>query len=229
MMSHTSEIAGGSAREAYQQGRFEDAFRLWETEAKAEDAEAQCWLGSLYANGEGVPVDDERALQWYLAAAAQGSHMAQANVGAFYYMGRGAARDLATAVRWLAAAAEGKDLNGLFNLAVLYSQGEGVPQDEEKALALYRQAAERGHYPSQSRLGYAYAQGKGVGKDRVQAFLWLSLAAQHGIGTALDALEGVTREMSKEEKASGVGLFEEWRRRTGADNGPIALYPVPAT
>lgn len=215
------------ARAAYLKGCYDEAFDIWHEAASEGEAEAQSWIGSLYANGEGVEVDDEKALQWYLAAARQGNHMAQANVGAFYFMGRGTERNVPEAIRWLAAAAEGGDLNGLFNLAVLYSKGDGVDENHEKAAELYRRAAELGHYPSQSRLGYIYAQGKGVSKDRVQAYLWLSLAAQHGIGTALGALEAVVNEMSLEEKKEGIGLFEEWRMRTKSNDGPVALYPMP--
>ena len=216
------------ARTAYQAGRLKEAFDIWRLAAESGDAEAQCWLGSLYANGEGIGVDDAAALRWYLAAARQGNHMAQANVGAFLFMGRGTEKDPEEAVRWLTQAANGDDLNGLFNLAVLYSRGEGRPADHGKAATLYRRAAELGHYPSQSRLGYLYAQGQGVPKDRVQAYLWLSLASQHGIGTALNALESVVKEMSAEEKAKGLALFEEWRGRTRSTDGPTALYPMPA-
>lgn len=221
--SHNRE----KARAAYTRGDFKEAFDLWNAEAQAGDSEAQAWLGALYANGEGVAVDDVRALAWYLKAAELGNHMAQANVGAFYFMGRGAPRDVEAAVRWLSAAADSGDLNGLFNLAVILAKGDGIPADHVKAAELYRRAAELGHYPSQSRLGYIYAQGKGVPKDRVQAYLWYSLAAQHGIGTALDALESVVKEMSSEEKAKGAGLFEEWRTRTRSKEGPLALYPMP--
>ena len=158
----------------------------------------------------------------------QGHAMAQANVGANYYMARGTDKDVAKAIKWLSAAAEHGDLNGLFNLAVLYSKGEGVEQDYERAADLYEKAAKCGHYPSQSRLGYMFAHGQGVEKDRVRAFLWLSLAAQHGIGTALDALESVVNSMSVEEKTQGVHLFEQWRSTTGGKSDQVALNPMPS-
>lgn len=215
------------ARIAYQNGSYAAAYEIWKTAAEAGDTEAQCWLGSLYANGEGVSVDDAQALRWYVAAGEQGSHMAQANAGAFYFLGRGTGKNVDEALRWLNRAAAGDDLNGLFNLATLYAKGEGVAADQEMAASLYRRAAELGHYPSQSRLGYIYAHGIGLPKDRVQAYLWLSLASQHGIGTALEALESVVKEMSAEEKAKGAGLFAEWRSRTKSRAAQVALYPVP--
>jgi TPR repeat protein len=72
-----------------------------------------------------------------------------------------------------------------------------------------------------------YYHGKGVEKDRTQAYLWLSLAAQHGIGTALNELESVVKEMSAEEKGKGAALFEQWRARTKSNENQVALYPMP--
>ena len=116
-MSAEAQNNMADAKSAYLRGDYRSAFDLWIKEAEAGNAEAQSWIGSLYANGEGVDVDDAKALNWYLAAARQGNHMAQANVGAFYFMGRGTARDVQEALHWLTLAADGGDLNGCFNLA----------------------------------------------------------------------------------------------------------------
>ena len=71
-----------------------------------------------------------------------------------------------------------------------------------------------------------YMVGEGVKKDRVQAFLWLSLAARHGIGTALTALEAVVKEMSSDEKALGMHLVGQWRGRAD-DGAEVLIDPVP--
>ena len=216
------------AREEYMKGDFDKAFHIWHERAEQGDAHAQAWIGAMYANGDGRDMDYGMANSWYLRAAEQGHAMAQANVGAAYYTGTGVEKNLDTAVHWLSAAADAGDLNGLFNLAVLYSKGKGVEENQKRAAELYAKAAACGHYPSQSRLGYMYANGKGVKKDRVQAYLWLSLAAQHGIGTALNALESVVNSMSAEEKAQGVDLFEQWRSTAGTKGDQVALYPMPS-
>lgn len=218
----------GSARQEYNRGDFQRARQIWKNHADKGNPEAQAWLGSLYANGDGVDVDDVNALSWYEKAAEQGYPMAQANVGAMYYMGRGTEISIDKAVYWLSAAADNNDVNGLFNLAVLYTKGEGVDESLENAAKSYQKAAEQGHYPSQSRLGYMYAHGQGVKKDRVQAYLWLTLASQHGIGTALKALESVVKSMSAEEKSMGATLFEQWRNKTGVDNLQVAIHPSPS-
>ena len=217
------------AKQAYTQGDFEKARSIWQIQAEAGTAEAQAWLGSLYANGDGVDVNDSTALAWYEKAASQNHAMAQANVGAMYFMGQGTKKNIPYAIKWLTAAAENNDANGLFNLAFIYSKGEGVEENQERAAELYRKAAEQGHYPSQSRLGYMYAHGQGVKKDRVLAYLWLTLASQHGIGTALTELEAVVKCMSSEEKGMGATLVEQWRNKTGSDRMQVAMHPSPSS
>ena len=45
------------------------------------NAEAQCWLGTMYFTGEGVPKDLQHAAQLYTAAADQGHAKAQCRLG----------------------------------------------------------------------------------------------------------------------------------------------------
>ena len=51
---------------------FAAAARIWEALALDGDARAQYNLGYLHANGQGVPKDYARALDWYTRAASQG-------------------------------------------------------------------------------------------------------------------------------------------------------------
>ena len=51
------------ARKAYSDGDFQRAREIWESQAKQGNAEAQAWLGSLYANGDGVVSDHEMAMR----------------------------------------------------------------------------------------------------------------------------------------------------------------------
>ena len=72
-----------------------------------------------------------------------------------------------------------------------------------------------------------YINGQVVEKRRVHAYLWLSLASQHGIGTALEALNGIVGDMSAEEKAEGQQLFSTWRAHTSGGAPQVALVPSP--
>ncbi len=54
----------------------------------------------MYADGEGVPEDDEEAVWWYSLAAEQGYASAQYNLGLMFADGEGVPEDLSLAYMW---------------------------------------------------------------------------------------------------------------------------------
>jgi uncharacterized protein len=198
----------------YALGRFDEAVNIFTSAAESGEPEALMWLGACHANGDGLPSSLNKAFELYLRAAEAGHAQAQTNVGAMLMGGQGCDKDVDQAIIWLGRAADQGDIGAQFNLATILSAGKDVEPEYERAIDLYRKAAESGHYPSQARLGFAYQQGRGVAKSRVEAYVWLALAAQHGVGSALSALERVIGEMSAEEKRDGAGRLNEWRHRS---------------
>lgn len=70
-------------------------------QATQGSAEAQYFLGMMYANGRDVPQDYATARAWYEKAAAQGYAMAQYNLGALYFYGQGVPQnDVKTYMLW---------------------------------------------------------------------------------------------------------------------------------
>ena len=199
---------------AYQRRDFEKALMHWRPLADRGHSESQAWLGALNFNAEGMPLNYEAAAAWYRKAAEGGNIFAQNNLATMYAAGQGVEKDLAKAAQWLRKAAERGDPFALFNLASMHDQGAGVEKDHTVAAHLYRRAAELGNVQSQMRLGYMLAKGIGVDANWVEAFLWLSLAAHHGIGTALIELESIVKAMSAEEKLQGQRLLEEKRSKS---------------
>jgi len=60
----------------------------------------------MYHEGQGVEVDYNIALEWYLKAAEQGYAMAQNSVGVMYHLGEGVVEeDVQKAVLWYSKAA----------------------------------------------------------------------------------------------------------------------------
>ena len=51
-------------RRAYMARDFDRARALWQPLAEAGNAEAQAWIGSLYANGDGVEADAAAGMDW---------------------------------------------------------------------------------------------------------------------------------------------------------------------
>ena len=65
-------VALDASLSAYQNHDYETAFDHWLPRAEAGDANAQFFVGGLYRDGAGVPVDPVRAYRWWSLAAAQG-------------------------------------------------------------------------------------------------------------------------------------------------------------
>jgi hypothetical protein len=126
--------------------------------AYRNDAEGQYWLGTLYAQGRGLPKDTAQAIHWYEAAAAQGNARAMHNLGAGYYDGWDGQKNLAEAVKWFQAASEHGNTDSAFNLAVLYELGTGVRQNTVEAFKWYSIAAAAGDAEAAKRVEFLVPQ-----------------------------------------------------------------------
>jgi TPR repeat protein len=152
---------------AYNQMKYEDAFLIFSYLAEQGNPDAQCQLGLMYTNGEGVSLDGAGATRWLRSAAEQGNVTAQYMLDeideAAYYFNvvteprRAAVRECSTdAERILKAVGEEALRQGLpaSLLAVLESDGvelSGV-QVAEAAIATYHTDALRHYRRALSRL-----------------------------------------------------------------------------
>ncbi len=74
--------------------------------AEKGDAKAQTALGTVYAQGLGVPRDNRLAAVWFRRAADQGNAVAQHDLGVMYAAGDGVPQDFGLAVNWHRNAAD---------------------------------------------------------------------------------------------------------------------------
>jgi TPR repeat protein len=72
--------------------------------AEEGNAAAENSLGLRYAQGDGVKLDEQEAVRWFLRAAQHGSVSAQSKLGSIYYSGRGVPKDLTQAYFWMVVA-----------------------------------------------------------------------------------------------------------------------------
>lgn len=112
--------------------------------AEQGNAEGQRKLGLKYFNGNGVPEDYQKAVEWYRKAAEQGDEMAQWFLGGMYDEGKGVPKDINQALLWYAKAAEQGSVRAQFRLGEIFSEGQGVSQDDMVAYAWYSLASTQG-------------------------------------------------------------------------------------
>jgi adenylate cyclase len=79
---------------------------LLQENAEAGFAPSQYDLAKVCRDGEGVPLDDGKALYWFERAAEQGIAKAQRSLGVRYSEGRGVELNKDLAIKWLTLAAE---------------------------------------------------------------------------------------------------------------------------
>ena len=153
----SAEEANKIAYEAYEAKDYAKAMKYYLYAAEKNNDVAQCQIGTMYRNGEGVTQDNSIAMKWYLKSAEQGNVLAQFCLGAMYYIGQGVAKDYAEAFKWYHKAAEqGKD-SAMWSVALCYEDGTGVEKNIDKAVYWYKKGAEKGETNCKealTRLGY---------------------------------------------------------------------------
>ena len=165
---------------AYEKKDYIAALQEFRPIAVQGNALAQFYLGIIYDNGEGVPIDYKEALKWYRLASDQGDTRAQFKIGMLYEFGQGVPQDYKEAVKWYRLAADQGNAGGQLSLGMMYEHGKGVPQDDKEAVKWSRLAADQGNAVGQWNLGTMYELGKGVPQDDKEAVKWYRLAADQG-------------------------------------------------
>ncbi|KAK9842763.1 hypothetical protein WJX74_002011 [Apatococcus lobatus] len=122
------------------------ALQYFRRAAEAGDPDALAHLGHMYANGLGVPADNETAVEYFTDAVQEAGHpSALFGLGYMHMSGYGVEKDLKKAFQFFAAAAEQHHTESTFHLGLMYLHGWGVRQDKLLALRHLSLAAKVGH------------------------------------------------------------------------------------
>jgi len=92
---------------------YANAAMSFKKAAEQGNAEAQFSLGNMYAEGHGVPQDDQQSISWFRMAAEQGFAPAQVNLGVMYTLGQGVEQSLVEAHKWFNIAGGAVDEDGM--------------------------------------------------------------------------------------------------------------------
>ncbi|MDQ6988986.1 MAG: tetratricopeptide repeat protein [Mariprofundaceae bacterium] len=152
----------------------------WLHKAASSSAKAQFNLGFIYARGDGVTPDDEKAIHFWRLANKNGSRRAQMMLGLFYDLGRGVGRSEKQAVEWYQKAAQAGDENALYNLAVLFYNGRGIDRDYQRAAEYFKIIAQANNTDAQNIYGSLFLEEQGVTYAPKTAVTWFQRAADAG-------------------------------------------------
>lgn len=160
--------------------RYNWAEHFYDLAGKQQYSAALVNLGYMARVGMGRDVDFNRALDYYMKAAAMGNLRARTNIGTAYIRGQGVPKLPEEGVLWYRLAASSGWANAITALGDSYRLGNGVEKDLAKAAVLYAAAADTGQIDAMANLGQAYVNGEGVEKDLKRGLDLLTRATDLG-------------------------------------------------
>ena len=159
---------------------FQEALRLFRSEAEQGNALAMYDLGRMWADGLGVEADPDAAVEWYRKALnaflsaekklpERKKTYLQYRIGKMYLAGLGTEQNYETAATWLDRAAEKSHKYAQYTLAGLYAKGQGMEKDLKRAFSLYHASAIQGNPYASYELAKMFRDGTGTVRSAGQA------------------------------------------------------------
>jgi TPR repeat protein len=164
----------------YQEGRFSEAYDIWEPLAKAGEARAQFNLSVLYEQGRGIDANPTKAAYWNKQAVESGYPPALHNFGLALL----AQKKNSEAIKYLREAADSNFAASQYTLGKIHQFGIGTPEDPGLAFKYVEMAANSGMVKAQYNLGKMYRDGYGVEVDEILSTKWFEVAASKGYSKA---------------------------------------------
>jgi len=187
------------------------------------DANAQNYLGIMYAQGRGVNQNFKQAVHWFSKAAEKDQPSACNNLGMMYYLAKGVIKDYGKAAHWFKKGADLGYVDAQYNLGLMYYRGKvntygggGVPQDYQQAFKWFKKAAEQGHSCSANTLAMMHFKGHGCPRDCIAAYVWNARAVDLGDYKALQNKKKIMAQMTPEQKKQAQSAIERLRAKAAA-------------
>ncbi len=120
------------------------AIKYWRPLAKTGHNDAQYLLGVMYANGQGVKLDFQKAAFWFLKSALQGDVGAMYFIGTLLKEGKGVDQNLDQAGEWFLKAALKDYPDAQIEIGEMYVSGNGRHKDLVEAYCWFKLAAANG-------------------------------------------------------------------------------------
>ncbi|MEJ5104110.1 SEL1-like repeat protein [Chryseobacterium sp. MYb328] len=148
------------AEEYIEEGKIEEAVRLYEIGVSRRNTDMMVELGYIYVHNEYPEYYDlEKGLALYEKAASKNHAIAWNNLGYHHQSGVGYPQDIKKALKCFRKSAELGDGLALQNLGLLYFYGEYVLQDYDLALDYYKQAEKKFYYNDENFAEIYYQKG----------------------------------------------------------------------
>lgn len=160
--------------------------------AMLRNADAQATVGKFYLYGRGVTKNEEKAFEWFMHSANNGSLEGNHWLAVCYNEGLGVERNPKEAFKRYTLSAEQGFAESQVRLGIHYMCGDDVaPKDVKKAMGYFISSANQGNALAQYCLGESYLDGSIGEVDKYKAKIWFQKAAAQGEQHAIEALNNL--------------------------------------
>ena len=189
---------------------------------------AQWKLGRMFADGDQVGRDDQRAFRYFqdlvenhsddALGTPQSRYVANGfvSLGTYYVSGIGnsaikpnpqRARDL-----FAYAASYFSDATAQFRLGQMLLEGQGGPKDPWQAARWLKLSADKGYYPAQALLGVTLFKGQGIPRQAPRGLMYLTIARDTAPQdkTIADLHAQAFAAATDDERAIALSYLESW-------------------
>ena len=169
---------------------IKNSILMYTKSAEMGNSRAQYKLGYMFLFGDGVSINYENAMKWFLMSAMNGNDDAQYQLGICYEKGWGVERDYNKAFSWYMKSAICDNPRYQYHLARCYQTGKFGTANNRLAVFWYEEANSGEdnwrHYDSLWCLGYCYENGFGVERNHQKALEMFSASMDYYIKYSLD-------------------------------------------
>jgi len=229
-----------SAFLARQGGGIEAALKSLEELARKGDVGAAWELGRMYADGDGVKQNDQRAFEYFRGLADShadeepGTARAIFVANAFVELGRYYLTGIPNYIKPDAvhayemfnyAATYFGDPDAQYHLGRMYLDGQGVGKNTKQAVRWLFAAANKGQYQAQAVFGALLFKGQSLARDAARGLMWLILARDAATLEETwirDLYDAATKQATAEELEVASTMASKSRSRFASRPGLCA-------
>jgi uncharacterized protein len=225
-----------SGNQMMREGRVDQGLLALEYAAERGVPGAIWKLGRIYADGDGVGIDEKRAFEYFRSLTKAhaydppGTPHARFVANAFVTLGHFYLKGIADDVRPDPVVAHGMfrhaasyfgDPEAQYQVGRMYLEGAGTPKDAVQASRWLRLAADMGQRNAQALLGSLLFKGQDVSRQAAMGLFWLTVArdavAKEGGGAddkwITDSYSAAFAQATEDERVLAHSYLERWMGR----------------
>lgn len=168
------------AYNAWLNGEFSTAMRLYENMCYDGDLGACHAIGTLYFQGSGVAQNYAMSASYYYKACDGGFGQSCSSLGVLYHYGLGVRQDYEIALNLYHISCQAGYPRGCNNLGVMFEEGLGIKQDYKQAGLYYSDACLARDDRACFNIAEMLVAGKGLKKDKKKAMEYYGLSCDLG-------------------------------------------------